>query len=255
MALFRNPLKSLFSANQPVRQAFPLPAPAKRCFFVGDLHGRDDLLQKILAETRADRLDNAADLVFLGDMIDRGPESANVITQLHRLSISGRAICLLGNHERMMLDFLDDPDKKGDLWFHNGGVETLASFGLDTNIGAASDLAEGLRNAMPDGLENWLRDLPLQWTSGNITATHAGADPSKPLEMQSENALIWGHPDFLKNERQDGHWIAHGHVIFDAPTAAHGRISVDTGAWQTGVLSAARLEDGAISFLQVADRG
>ncbi len=189
--------------------------------------------------------------VLVGDLIDRGEDSRAVID---RVMADDRITCLMGNHEAMALAFLDDPVAQGPRWLRNGGLQTLASFG----VGAVHDGADaaGLRRArnsfaqaLGEARIAWLRARPLIWQSGNVAVTHAGADPAVALDAQEARALLWGHPDFGKLPRDDGQWVVHGHVIVDAPHAQAGRIAVDTGAYATGRLSAALIEPGRVTFV------
>ena len=160
----------------------------------------------------------------------------------------------MGNHERMMLEFLDDPAGRGARWLGNGGLQTLASFGIG-GLGARPALedmtkaSEALAVALPDGMEAWLRALPLMWRSGNLVCVHAGMNPAKPPEAQEASTLLWGHPKFLSQPRRDGLWVVHGHTIVEAPEAQAGRIAVDTGAYHSGRLTAAALSAGQCRFL------
>ncbi len=230
------------------------PLPDRDLAVIGDLHGRADLLEAMV-EQLANAGGTERTLVFVGDYIDRGEASASVLGLLQALQKDlwpGDVICLKGNHEAMLLDFLDAPEEAGPFWIHNGGAHTLASFGIrpaalapDT-LGAARD---ALRDAMGPQTEAWLRALPLSFRSGNVLVTHAGADPHAPVAQQQETHLLWGHPDFLTTPRRDGIWIAHGHTILEAPSAQAGRISVDTGAYATHRLSAALITQGECRFL------
>lgn len=232
----------------------PLPAPDVSFFAIGDVHGCLDLLRDLLDRIAAQ--DSAARVICLGDMVDRGEQSAGVLTLLHALvhANAGRFVCLRGNHEQMMLDAIDNPVKCGPNWLRNGGLQTLASFG----VAGLSDTARGdtliqamsaLQKALGPEKEQWLRTLPLFWRSGNICAVHAGADPTRPIGAQSPDTLLWGHPDFVRSPRPDGMWIVHGHTIVPSAHVAAGRIAVDTGAYATQRLSAAYLADGAVRFL------
>lgn len=193
-------------------------------------------------------------LVFVGDYIDKGPASAGVLKRLSELSAEfpENVTCLLGNHEQMMLDFLDAPSARYARWFRNGASHTVESFGLavpDTED-QADALGADLREALGP-LEDWLRALPLQHRSGNLTVVHAGMDPRRDIDDQAARILLWGHPEFLTHARNDGQWVAHGHTVMDLPVYADGRISVDTGAHQTGLLTCAViLPDGTVDFLQ-----
>lgn len=238
------------------RKPAPPPHPSEPFVAVGDVHGRADMLRNIGQQIKSQCPDWS--VVFLGDYIDRGNHSREVLEML--LSVSARSTppvtCLMGNHERMLLDALDNPESAVPRWLRNGGLQTLASFGVALPRGNSTDPAalcamrDALASAMGEEMIAWLRARPLMWQNGNIWALHAGADPDKPLPEQAEAVLLWGHPAFLHTPRRDGQWIVHGHTIVDAPRAEHGRIAVDTGAYATGRLSAALITEGEVHFLQ-----
>ena len=240
----------------------PPPCPQPPICVIGDLHGRLDLLQRMLdaIDARADA--GAHRTIFVGDMIDRGPQSAAILNLLYEMSSAApeRVICLMGNHERMMLDFLDDPARHGRVWLGNGGNDTLASFGLSPwtrSADVSADkrlerLAADLAATMPSEIAQWLAALPLVWREDTLVVTHAGADPGREIAGQSAQTHLWGHPSFLRQKRGDGLWVAHGHTIMDAAHAQSGRIAVDTGAWRTDRLSAAWLNDDGLDFIEVS---
>lgn len=238
---------------------------------VGDVHGRIDALDALLRRLNDDFDASTAHqpasgpkpvLVFLGDYIDRGPRSDAVIARLQALPEERPdldVVCLAGNHERMMLGFLDDPVQRGRQWLRHGGFETAASFGVDlrygdvTGLGPAAlrDAATTLRRALPPGTEEWLRALPVSWGAGSgmygdvgaapdgLLCVHAGIDPARSAHLQDEDALLWGHRDFMRKPPPDDIWVVHGHTIVGAPTVRDRRISIDTGAYRTGRLTAA----------------
>lgn len=229
--------------------------PAEPFFAVGDVHGclalMNDLAQQIAAR------DAAATVVYVGDYVDRGDDSAQVLRQLFTQRDNPKVVCLTGNHEKMMLDFIDQPATKGARWLRYGGMQTLASFGLRGINPTAKgdvllDVASQLVDAMGADLLDWLRDLPAMWQSGNMAVVHAGADPAQPMFLQGEDTLAWGHDDFEKKIRQDGIWVLHGHTIVDHAYARDGRIAIDTGAYATGQLTAAYVQTGAIDFLSTS---
>ncbi|QRF68068.1 metallophosphoesterase family protein [Ponticoccus alexandrii] len=242
--------------HRPGKARYDAPVEPETPFFaLGDLHGCDTLLRHML--DRLDRLAHpTARLVCLGDYVDRGESSRMVLRRLHTLSRSAGdlMVCLMGNHERMLLDAMDNPARDGPRWLRHGGLQTLASYGIqppgpNAPESAWLEMRDALRAAMGEGIEAWLRALPLSWQTGNVVAVHAGADPSRPIAEQSDNTLLWGHPDFGRVARTDGLWIVHGHSIVDDPVWHAGRISVDTGAYATGRLTAALVERQSVEFL------
>ena len=234
--------------------AMPSPAPERPVWLIGDVHGRLDLLAPLLVRIEREMAPRRAErpaLVMLGDYVDRGPDSAGVLTLLRMRSERPETVVLMGNHERMMLDFLRDPVAHGRRWLRHGGVATAESFGVacDDGDGEAAPsrlraLAKALRMAMPAGTEEWLSALPLIWRSGSLAAVHAAMAPDAPVDGQNEEVLLWGRPDVMARPRPDGVWVAHGHTIGPEPVVGGGRIGLDTGAWKTGRLSAACVEPG-----------
>ncbi|MBT0958249.1 serine/threonine protein phosphatase [Alphaproteobacteria bacterium KMM 3653] len=220
---------------------------------IGDLHGCIDALDGL-----SNALDPDIQVVCVGDYVDRGEASAQVLSALMAKTSQASLpwVCLRGNHEEMLINFMDDPAQNGRRWLRHGGLQTLASFRVsgvtetsgETALRAARD---ALRSAMPDGMEGWLRRLPLTWNSGNLWVVHAAADPEREMTDQEPETLVWGDSAFLRAPRSDGNWVAHGHTVVDVPSAAEGRIAVDTGAYFTGNLTAALCKpDGNISFLR-----
>lgn len=226
---------------------FPAPEPDEPLCIIGDVHGCFDLLCKLL-----DKVPEGHRCVLVGDYIDRGDQSAEV---LRFLSQRPELTCLMGNHEDMLLRFLEDPIREGERWIRNGGRETLATFQIEAEpqMGEAELIAcrDRLQQALGPELIGWLTALPLSLQSGNVLVTHAGADPARAVDQQARKDLVWGHPQFRHQLRRDGVWVVHGHIIVPDPVAAQGRIAVDTGAYALGVLSAVCLNTSALRFLQV----
>lgn len=257
--MLRNVFRSLgFNKRQPETTfraedfaPFPPLQPETNLAVLGDVHGMMRLFERMLQ--RLEREEPAATVVCVGDLIDRGDDSADVL----RLAFDcrDRMIVLMGNHEEMMLNFLDDPEQEAGRWFRNGGLQTLASFGIappGTTAGAQEHGAvrDRLAAALGPDIEAWLRALPRHFfPNGNIVVTHAGADPWLPISQQPDRNLTWGHPDFGRRRRTDGLWVAHGHFIVPEPKAVNGVISVDTGAFAGGGLTGAVVFGGEVRFL------
>ena len=240
-----------------------LPRPEGQTYVIGDIHGRADLLELMLELIDAHIGGTGAAnprLVFVGDYIDHGTDSAIVLARMRELSESfpDNVTCLMGNHERMMLDFLADPATRGPRWLRAGAAETLRSFGVATDdleaggeFDAFPTAANALKRRLPAGTMKWLENLPTSWHSRNLWVVHAGADPGHDMANQSDRVLLWGHPEFDSVARGDDVWIAHGHTEVDRPEAIDGRIATDTGAWRTGRLTACAVRpDGRYDFLQ-----
>lgn len=220
---------------------------------VGDLHGRIDLLERI--EKVILRTSPGLPTVFVGDYIDRGEHSADVLRMLASGAETGEqpVICLMGNHEEMCLNFIDAPCGPATAWLRHGGLQTLASFGIGgvspTSAEAAlTEARDALVDAMGPDLLAWLRARPLSWQSGNVAVAHAGADPTRAISAQSSGSLLWGHPGFANHARKDGVWVIHGHVVHEHAGHRDGRIWVDTGAYATGRLSGVHVLRGELRF-------
>jgi len=264
------PFRSLLGRKTPASETAPAPTPERAgprperlVYLVGDIHGRGDLLELML-ELIDGHIGGTGisdpRLVFLGDYIDHGPASRDVLERLKELTLDfpDNVTCLMGCHERMLLDFLSDPALRGPRWLRNGGAATLASYGVaapDLDPGsppaAFQDLATRLAAKLGADTQEWLAERPLSWSSGTLWAVHAGADPQRPMREQSARVLTWGHPEFDNTERGDGVWVAHGHIEQEAPSLRAGRIGLDTAAWKTDRLSGCAIKpDGSFDFLQ-----
>ncbi|SFC65904.1 serine/threonine protein phosphatase 1 [Tropicimonas isoalkanivorans] len=240
------------------RPADAMPRPERLTYAIGDIHGCFSKLERMLDEIGRDRAGRDADLVFLGDYIDRGGKSCPVLRHVHRMQQDDpdHVICLVGNHDRMMLQFLEAPVGVGQRWLQFGGEKTLTSFGVpdfgELSHGARSKAwAKALREAVGPELLDWLAARPLWWKSGSVVAVHALTDPARAMEVQKEQVLLWARPRPVAIPRRDGTWVVHGHTMVENPQVGGRHISIDTGAWRGGPLTAAVLGDGPIRFLSV----
>lgn len=232
-------------------------APEQPFCTVGDIHGCLSQVEKIPDLLREKGMDQAP-LVFVGDFIDRGEQSAQVLRAVMQMQKDNpeRVICLQGNHEKMMLDVLDDPEKHGARWLKHGGLQTVASFDVTPVLGMGSTqewqaMGQALQEAMGEELLAWLRALPLHWRSGNVFVCHAAADPALPLEFQSAHVMLWGCDSFETTVRDDNNWVLHGHTIVPQPQAHDGRISIDTGCYATGGLTCAKISSDGAEFWMI----
>jgi serine/threonine protein phosphatase 1 len=234
-------------------------------YALGDIHGCYDLLRRMLAEIVRDSADAARGrrplLVFCGDYVDRGPDSARVVQALVWLQRRGdfELRLLKGNHEQGLLAFLDHPDRAAD-WLSYGGAETLASYGVEApGPDARPDDFQRARDQLMDRLPashlQLLGDLELMVQAGDYAFAHAGVRPGTALEEQVEADLLWIRRGFLDAPGPFGKVIVHGHTwLSDQPHFTPHRIGLDTGAYATGVLTGVRLDESAMQILQVRDR-
>ncbi|MEL6387921.1 MAG: metallophosphoesterase [Pseudomonadota bacterium] len=228
----------------------PGPDPAHRIYAVGDVHGRHDLLEamlwKIKQDARAQADERQPILVFLGDLVDRGDNSREVLDQVIAAWLSWpRTIVLRGNHEDALLSFLDAPEQ-GEAWLNYGGRQTFGSYGIPvpSDMPSADELhaaAAALARAMQHHAD-FLRKTETHFVSGHVVLSHAGLDPALPLVGQPSEAMIWGRSGFLDIGPPPGLRAVHGHWDAPSPVVTRHRICVDTGAYYTGRLTAVRLD-------------
>ena len=243
------------SAPRPDFGALPPPQPERLAYVVGDVHGCLGKLTRLLEIIDTDRAGREADLVFVGDYVDRGDDSAGVMELLHGLqaSMPDTVHCLLGNHDQMLLEFLDDP-MKGLRWLGLGGEETLVSYGIGNPRSGGleerlTSRSQALARAMGADTVAWLRARPLWWRSGTLVAVHALTDPGLAMEAQRPEVLLWARPPRELHPREDGAWVVHGHTIHDEPLVRAGHVAIDTGAFRGGPLTAAVFSGAAPRYL------
>lgn len=220
-------------------------------YAVGDVHGCYDLYRSLEALIVADgeKIKGKKLIVLLGDMIDRGPDSASLIDHLVAAPPRGfERIALLGNHEDMMRAFLRRPDRSSRWLRAFGGRETLLSYGMAPDPEKDFELpARRLRHLVdahiPAEHLAYLNDLPVALFVGDFLFTHAGYDTSKPIEQQNTDDLIWGKPHKADYDDEE-YTVIHGHIPEKEVTILPKRIGVDTGAYFSGCLSAVRLMPG-----------
>jgi serine/threonine protein phosphatase 1 len=231
-------------------------------YAVGDIHGKlnclMELMDKVLDDLKSVENNVPTHLIFLGDYVDRGEDSCGVLEYLSKLSKKNTApfdkiTFLKGNHEDLMLSFINNPDF--DSWLDHGGLETLVSYGIPDLLAHMraedkTDLLKACVAHIPDAHLDFLyNDLEISYTSGQIVFCHAGVDPYETLSRQHDRTFMWGHPEFMQQGGLDGHTVVHGHYIRKSPDIGKNRIGVDTGAYHTGVLSAVKIKDGEYNFI------
>ncbi|WP_374512682.1 metallophosphoesterase family protein [Brevundimonas sp.] len=229
---------------------------------IGDIHGRLDLLQPLVEAIMADAAASAAArkvVIFLGDYVDRGPDSRGVIRYLADLpadlGIEWRF--LKGNHEEAMLDFLDDPSA-GARWCEYGGDAALRSYGLKPpelkhKVEAWARISADLDHKLTPRERDFLENLELSLSIGDYFFSHAGARPGDPLDRQSDRDLMWIRNSFLDSEVEFEKVVVHGHTPTREVHVDRRRIGVDTKAYDSGVLSAVRLEGAARTIVRAVE--
>ncbi|MEP6018984.1 MAG: metallophosphoesterase family protein [Paracoccaceae bacterium] len=229
----------------------------KVIYAIGDVHGRDDLLSQLHNDIRAHHQllhsHRGAELVYVGDYIDRGPDSAAVIDRAMAGLDRFQSTCLLGNHEAMMLECLDtDNQHVWTNWLFNGGEETLLSLGVSPS--AAGGDPKELTDALGPDRVAWLKALALSYEAGPYLFVHAGIVPNVPLDQQQPQDLLWIRSRFLDSNVDHGRMVIHGHTPSEEPVVKHNRICIDTGAAFYGQLTAVVLDgDSPPLFLQAQD--
>lgn len=237
----------------------PAPSTGGRLVYaVGDIHGYVRQLDGLLAAIAADAQRSAPDerplVVFVGDYVDRGPDSRGVIDRVLALEADGRfeVVCLLGNHEDALRRFLVDPGYAPS-WIGNWGRATLEAYGVPPPRPFTPEACEATRSrfqgVFPAEHRAFLGRLKVSLTVGDYFFVHAGVRPGTPLEAQAERDLIWIRYDFLESDADFGKVVIHGHTPFERPEKKFNRINIDTGVYFSGVLTAIRLEGEQQRFL------
>lgn len=242
--------------NGPDNRAVP---PGSVIYAIGDIHGESGKLDLLHSMIRADasRRDTMRKVaVYLGDYVDRGPDSAGVVERLAGDPLPGfETVFLKGNHEEFMLHFLETGDSSSG-WFHNGGLQTLESYGMEVRGHSlwrsdSSELRDSLDEKLPDSHRRFLGALDLYRIEGDYLFVHAGIWPGRALEDQTAADMLWIRNRFLDSSEDHGFMVVHGHTPRDLPEVRPNRIGIDTGAVYGGKLTALALEGGTRDFLQV----
>lgn len=247
------PLQRFFGFTSSDRTALSGPARVPegvRVYAVGDIHGRSDLLDGIHRIIARD-LESAPPglksvLVYLGDYVDRGPDSRGVIDRLLKPLPMAESVRLKGNHESMMQIFLETGEM-GPTWYENGGRETAISYGVAVSLEAPLNerfevFRQDLNRVVPYEHMGFLNALTVSHKIGDYVFVHAGINPDRPLSGQREADLLWIRDRFLRSRDDFGVVVVHGHSITDKPDIRRNRIGIDTGAYATGILTCLVLE-------------
>lgn len=245
------------------RRSSPASTPrgpkGRRAYVVGDIHGRLDLLDRLLDDIHAE-IDSEKPgkvlLVFLGDLIDRGPSSAQVVERLRTYRHQDiRLVFLLGNHEEVLLRILAGEVGQLPGWLRFGGAQCLESYEADPRrIAAASDESAiaAIREAIPDEHAAFLRTFVDTCRFGDYLFVHAGIRPGTALDQQRQSDLRWIREPFLSDETAHGFVVVHGHTIGPEVEERANRIGIDTGAYRSGVLTALAIEEDRRWYLRTA---
>lgn len=249
---------SFLRTRQPLSRRRPQGPAGCRAYAIGDVHGRLDLLRNLLERIEEDSAcrSNARTLVvFLGDLVDRGPDSAGVLEFLRQYRPPTlEPVFLFGNHEEVMLRVLGG-ERGGllDRWLRYGGAEALTSYGM---YGAGiRDLPERraleqIVEAVPRSHTAFLESFADTFRFGDFLMVHAGIRPGVPLHNQTQEDLHWIREPFLSDQRNHGFVVVHGHTIVEDVDEQPNRIAIDTGAYRSGLLSAIGIEGTERWFLQ-----
>lgn len=236
-------------------KAPPSLPPGVRVYAMSDIHGRCDLfeanLDRILRLEARDPAPNPY-LILIGDLIDRGPASSMLVDLLCRFGDRIDRIALLpllGNHEDLFLDMMAGQGAATRLWLENGGIETLASYGILNVDPAADDLGplwDAAHAAVPSEHVAFLRDRPLFTVLGSYLFVHAGVRPGIALEEQTRHDLLWIRDEFLNHDEPFEHFVIHGHTPTRRPDFRRNRINIDTLAVLSGRLTCLLLEEDKV---------
>jgi len=236
-----------------------------RVYALGDVHGQLAKLESALAlieEDRAQRGDQDAPLIQVGDLVDRGPQSAATVARFIELTrADSRITVLLGNHDNMFLRFMEtppapDPRLRADLTWLNprlGGQETLASYGVDITA-PLTEMHAQARTLVPQEHLDFLARLPLTFAYGDRLFVHAGIRPGVALDRQDPEDLYWIRDEFLLDPSDHGPLIVHGHTPVDRVEHHGNRLAIDTGAAYGGALSAVVIEGRCVWLLTQSGR-
>jgi len=243
-------LAKLLNLRKRVPDFVPAMVPGLRVYAVGDIHGRLDLLDAILTRIEADhaaRPPAERHIIFLGDLVDRGPDSAGVVERIRQLSADDRHVhCLMGNHEEIFLRAIDGDDKALRMFCRIGGRETMLSYGVSSEDYERLDyaeVAERLKAIVPHEHRLFLSNLKEIMVLGDYAFVHAGVRPGIPIAEQKLAETRWIRDPFLDHRAPLEKMVVHGHTVAQEAEILPHRIGIDTGAYHSDRLTALMLED------------
>lgn len=249
-------IRDLLSFPRWTRRRHSAPA-GQRWYAIGDIHGCYDLLNQLIRTIDNDDEERGATdtrLLFLGDYIDRGPDSRAVIELMMKLDIGDeRVVFLSGNHEEVLLATADGNRRAAALFHKMGGRETLLSYGVtaqDYDYADASGIVDLVRSNIPTAHLDWLTTLRNSYRAGDYFFAHAGVRPGIPIDDQISSDLRWIRREFLSHPASHGPMVVHGHSVTAAIDERPNRIGIDTGAYASGCLTALAIEGEERWYLQ-----
>lgn len=228
-----------------------------RVYAIGDVHGCREQMVSLLAAIahHKEGFEGTTHLVFLGDIVDRGPDSSGVIEHLTHAELpADKVTFIMGNHEEIMLDCYDAQGTRYEPWLRFGGVATMASYGVSREniLSGKVDLSAMMKSNVPKRHIAFLRSFEDTLTIGDYLFVHAGIRPGIKFEDQSPKDLRWITREFLNSKADHGATVVHGHTISPKIVIRKNRIGVDTGCYKSGILSALVLEGATVSSLSTA---
>jgi len=250
-------LRQLFQSRSVETRQHRAPE-GTRYYVIGDIHGRLDLFEALIDAVEGD--DRAAapartSIVLLGDLVDRGPDSAGVVERAMRWSAERKVTLLAGNHEEMFLDAFEDAGVLRHFLRH-GGRQTVLSYGIPRDVydsASYEQLQSLMRGAVPRSHIHYLSSARDHLEAGDYLFVHAGIAPNVPLGEQQRHHLRWIRDPFLDHPEPHSHMVVHGHTITEGIDNPGNRIGIDTGAYRTGHLTALVLEGASRRFLQTVE--
>ena len=249
------PFKKMFKG---IKRPAPAVPAGERYYVIGDIHGRADLFRALVKAIEADEAKKPVDtsvIVLLGDLIDRGPDSAGVVKYARKLMKRRPVRMLVGNHEEMFLQSFQKPDVLRH-FLKFGGRETLLSYGLTTkqyNSLDIDELFDKLPEIVPQKHRDFLEAGEEMIVVGDYVFVHAGIHPDRPVEEQKRHDMLWIRERFLDHRKPLSHVVVHGHTIFEDIEIGRSRIGIDTGAYKTGRLTALVLEGAKQRTIQATE--
>lgn len=253
------PLRQIFRPKRSSANGASVP-PGERYYVLGDIHGRRDLFEALIEAIERDDRDAGearTTVVLLGDLVDRGDDSAGVVRRARQWQHERAVRIVAGNHEEMFLQSFDNVNVLRNFLRH-GGRETVLSYGLDRaryNEASLEELQAMMSAAVPAEDRAFLASFEKYVEAGDYLFVHAGIEPEVALDEQDPHSFLWIRDRFLRHEEPHSHVVVHGHTIFDAVDVRSNRIGIDTGAFMSGRLTALVLEGHDRRLIQAVDRG